>query len=301
MARKKTTKTRQKQKQSQRQSVIQNVVVHLPETKKRKGRKRTRRPREPEPSPSFQPGFASLSPIVYQQVLPYPQMAVPEPTPAFKADIKRSIVEEMGLKIPRPMTKEEKKQETDLRESLLKEQSKLQDELKSARHSVDASVINQSFPPPSPKQTPLESEVYKPTEVLANKRPRPAEEEMGLPVAFQAEPTDIGVFPLLEYEGALSAVRKGDVEVPAFIPGRKRVGAEPRKSSKPKWDSSENLNRTYRKITGIIPSENTKKSALLRDIYMELTGTSPAMDSKELSNVVKKLIRDPETINQYGL
>jgi len=106
MARKKTTKQPAKRKrqpkpkpeqeQRQHQQVLQSVVVNLSDEKKKKRTRRKRvvkREREPE-QPINLPYSASH--IVYNQVLPYPQTSTYE-TPTFKQELKRSILEEMGI------------------------------------------------------------------------------------------------------------------------------------------------------------------------------------------------------------
>ena len=286
MARKKSIK--QKQKQSQRQSV--NVVVHLPETKRRKGRKRPRRQKEPEPSPSFQPGFASLSPIVYQQVLPYPQMAVPEPTPAFRADIKRPILEEMGLKIPPPMTAEQKKQVSDLRATLRDEMKKLAEDMSSAKQST--AVLDETFPSQTIYETPLENPVYTPGEPLLSKRkPSNPIEEAGLPTAFQSEPTDINVYALADIGQPISAVRKDDVELPA-----KKIP-----SSTGRWDSVANLIVLCEKILKR-PPQSTKVNDMLREIYMKVNNdASPTDTDAEIRKYVSAYRRYPAVKEGYEL
>lgn len=247
--------TKQKQRQTQKQNVIQNVIVKLPTQKRKRGKARKKRePVEQPPQPIY-PSFTA--PIVYQQVVP-PSFAPQETTTAFKADVKRSILEEMGLKFPRPMTQEQKKEEVKQRE--------------------ESKVINETFPAPNTSQTPLESDVYKPMEIQQGVKRSRMEEPFATVVSGET------AFPIIEDVGVLTTAYKGDIEFPA-----KKLGAPPRKSN---WSSSENLNRIYQKITGNRPPSNTKKDNLIKEIYTLLTDTEPTgLGNEKIREVVKKMIK----------
>jgi hypothetical protein len=251
--------TKQKQRQSQKQNVIQNVIVKLANPKRKRGKGRKKREPVEQPQPIY-PSFTA--PIVYQQVVPH-SFAPQEIPQAFKQEVKRSILEEMGLKFPRPMTAEQKKEETVKRE--------------------ESKIINETFPAPNISQTPLESDVYKPSEIQQGVKRSRVEEPLAYPLIGEAS-----AYPLIETGGQLSTAYKEDVPLVGFAEGQKIPS-----SRKSNWSSSENLNSVYKKLTGNNPPENTKKSALIRELYTLLTvGEDPTgIGEKALRDVVKKMIK----------
>jgi hypothetical protein len=256
--------TKQKQRQTQKQNVIQNVIVKLanPKRKRRKGRKKGEAEQQPQPIyPSF------TAPIVYQQVVP-PSFAPQEIPQAFKQEVKRSILEEMGLKFPRPMTAEQKKEETVKRE--------------------ESKIINETFPAPNVSQTPLESDVYKPSEIQQGVKRSRVEEPFATVVSGET------AYPLIENLEALTTAYKGDVEVPA-----KKLGAPPRKS---RWSSTDNLNRIYKIITGKNPPVNTKNDNLIKEIYYSINrDASPSDDQKTIRTYVSDYVKDKKNKSILGL